>query len=184
MKTKRYMCLILCSSLIILVTIASIFFVLNPTGRALLPTTGWLSLSITWSASLLTPILCAALFSSIWLILSASMSPQMRPLAVKFGLYLMVLTLTKISLLLSLIVESSTVDSTLAVLILLTSFLTLATLSPDCALHTAHGKNSIRRNQDHHRTNQSGGWYQVTDNRSSLTDFRYIPVVHNIHSTR
>ena len=95
----------------------------------------------------------------------------------------MVLTLTKITLLLSLIVESSTVDSTLAVLILLTSFLTLATLSPDCALHTAHGKNSIRRNQDH-RTNQSGGWYQVTDNRSSLTDFRYIPVVHNIHSTR
>ena len=184
-KTKRYLCLILTSSLIILVTIGSIFFVLNPLGQHVLPPTGWLSLSVTWSASLLTPILCAALISSIWLILGASMSPHMRPLCAKFALYLTVLTLTLTTLLLSLIVDNTQVDLTLAVFVLVASFITLATLSPDCTLHANQKNGSIRTTSNHQRSNQSGGgWYHVTDNRSSLTDFRYIPVVHNCHSTR
>ena len=178
------MCLILCSSLIILVTIGSIFFVLNPHDQSWLQPSsiGWLSMSVTWSASLLTPILCAALFSSIWLILGASMSPQMRPLAVKFALYLLMLTITLTTLLLSLITTSSTVEMVLTVFILMSSFMTLATLSPDCTLQTTGARSGSIRTA---RANQSGGgWYHVTDNRSSLTDFRYIPVVHNIHSTR
>lgn len=172
-KIRRYLCLVVFSSLVVLITIASIFFVVYP---QLSPVLGWLSLSLTWSASLLTPVLCAFLFSSIWLILAASQSPLVRPLAVKFALYLTLSTLTLTCTLMTFLDYS--LDIPLAVLILVTSFLTLATLSPDCAFHTQ--KNSPTRQN---RTNHTNGWYHVTDNRSSLTDFRYIPVVHNIHST-
>merc|ERR1712110_223089 len=38
------------------------------------------------------------------------------------------------------------------------------------------------QNQSCHPTNEANEAWLVADNRTSLAEFRYIPVVHNIHS--
>ena len=172
-KLRRYIFLIVVSSTIILIVTCSIFLVLR---NDLL--IGWLSLSITWSAALLSPILVTCLISSAWLVQSALSNGQVRIMAIKFLTYLTALTFTTISLVLSFLTIVN-VDWILAILFLVTCLISVLCLAPQC--HLVETRNTIKSTNN--MSNRQQNWLQI-DNRSSLADFRYIPVVHNIHSQK
>ena len=172
-KLRRYIFLIVVSSTIILIITCSIFLVLR---NDLL--IGWLSLSITWSAALLSPILVTCLISSAWLVQSALSNGQVRILAIKFLTYLTALTFTTISLVLSFLTIVN-VDWILAILFLVTCLISVLCLAPQC--HLVETRNTMKNANN--MSNRQQNWLQI-DNRSSLADFRYIPVVHNIHSQK
>ena len=172
-KLRRYIFLIVVSSTIILIVTCSIFLVLR---NDLL--IGWLSLSITWSAALLSPILVTCLISSAWLVQSALSNGQVRIMAIKFLTYLTALTFTTISLVLSFLTIVN-VDWILAILFLVTCLISVLCLAPQC--HLVETRNTMKNANN--MSNRQQNWLQI-DNRSSLADFRYIPVVHNIHSQK
>lgn len=172
-KLRRYIFLIVVSSTIILIVTCSIFLVLR---NDLL--IGWLSLSITWSAALLSPILVTCLISSAWLVQSALSNGQVRIMAIKFLTYLTALTFTTISLVLSFLTIVN-VDWILAILFLVTCLISVLCLAPQC--HLVETRNTMKNTNN--MSNRQQNWLQI-DNRSSLADFRYIPVVHNIHSQK
>ena len=172
-KLRRYIFLIVVSSTIILIITCSIFLVLR---NDLL--IGWLSLSITWSAALLSPILVTCLISSAWLVQSALSNGQVRIMAIKFLTYLTALTFTTISLVLSFLTIVN-VDWILAILFLVTCLISVLCLAPQC--HLVETRNTTKNANN--MSNRQQNWLQI-DNRSSLADFRYIPVVHNIHSQK
>ena len=172
-KLRRYIFLIVVSSTIILIVTCSIFLVLR---NDLL--IGWLSLSITWSAALLSPILVTCLISSAWLVQSALSNGQVRIMAIKFLTYLTALTFTTISLVLSFLTIVN-VDWILAILFLVTCLISVLCLAPQC--HIVETRNTMKNTNN--MSNRQQNWLQI-DNRSSLADFRYIPVVHNIHSQK
>jgi hypothetical protein len=174
-KLGRYLFLIFLSSGVILVTTCSIFLVIGSSSGS---TSGWLSLSMTWSAALITPILASALISSVWLLQAASMSSHLRPTAVKFQFYLLTLTTTCTLVLLDLVYwndSSSWFEWLLTVAILVTTMVAAMAMVPK--LKEKKTPKSSTANQ-----NLTQSWMQI-DNRSSVADFRYIPVVHNVHST-
>ena len=162
-----------------MVTTCSIFLVIGSSSGS---TSGWLSLSMTWSAALITPILASALISSVWLLQAASMSSPLRPIAIKFQFYLLTLTTTSTLVLLDLVYWNSSSSTwfewLLAAAILVTTMVAMMAMMPKLKV-----KKSTKTTKSTTNQNMTQSWMQI-DNRSSLADFRYIPVVHNVHSNK
>ena len=195
-KVRTYILLVVITSLLVVLS-TFIVFIVSETGNST-QFAGWLHLGWSWSCSLLAPISVSSLFSFGWIIQSAAISSSIRPNSIKMALFIFSSLLSSASLLSSFSIQGNSENSKLlvewcgALFMILNTILTVFAFMPDREQITSPIQQCLRNlallpNQDKSRsvcqTNENESWL-VADNRTSLAEFRYIPVVHNIHSHR
>ena len=196
-RVRTYALLVLITSLLVVLA-TFVVFLLSESGSNY-QLAGWLHLGWAWASALLAPITVSLIFSLIWLIQSTILSINIRPMSVQLIFYLLSQWLFSASLLSSFSVQSGSsklaVDWLSALFLLLSTSLLLISFSPDKRSMAEPVSACLRRvgllprnpekrgGQTTCQRNQSEAWL-IADNRTSLAEFRYIPVVHNIHSQR
>lgn len=196
-KVRTYLLLVVITSLLVVLS-TFIVFLVSESGTSS-QFAGWLHLGWAWSSSLLAPISVSALFSFGWLIQSSAISSSIRPHSIKVALFIFGSLLSSASLLSSFSIQGSNISSKLlidwcaALFMILWTISTVFAFFPDrdqitqpiqqCLRHLALLPSQDKRGQPCQTSDANEAWL-VADNRTSLAEFRYIPVVHNIHSHR